>query len=71
MPHVVSWVLRASLPEAGDKKESAIHWDMLADMRDGGRILANGELVYEERPVCYLSKRYLELDGSLACSLFS
>ena len=36
-----------SFQEAGGKNESAIHWDMLADMRDGGQIYADGELVYE------------------------
>ncbi len=37
-----------SFQEAGGKNESAIHWDMLADMRDGGQIYADGELVYEK-----------------------
>ena len=27
--------------------ESAIHWDMIADMKDGGKIYADGELIYE------------------------
>ncbi len=35
------------MPEAGGRNESAIHWDMLADMHDGGKIYADGELVYE------------------------
>ena len=34
-------------PEAGSKNESAIHWDMICDMREGGQILADGELFYE------------------------
>jgi aminopeptidase len=34
-------------PEIGGKNESAIHWDMICDMRDGGQIFADGELVYE------------------------
>jgi aminopeptidase len=33
-------------PETGSKNESAIHWDMICDMRDGGEILADGELFY-------------------------
>jgi len=34
-------------PEVGGVNESAIHWDMICDMRDGGQILADGELIYE------------------------
>lgn len=36
-----------SMPEAGGKNKSAIHWDMLCDMRKGGKIFADGELFYE------------------------
>ena len=36
-----------SMPEAGGKNSSAIHWDMLCDMRQGGKIYADGELFYE------------------------
>lgn len=36
-----------SMPEAGGKNKSNIHWDMLCDMRQGGRIYADGELFYE------------------------
>jgi aminopeptidase len=36
-----------SMPEAGGKNKSNIHWDMLCDMRKGGRIYADGELFYE------------------------
>jgi aminopeptidase len=34
-------------PQVGGKNESAIHWDILCDMRDGGQILVDGELFYE------------------------
>jgi aminopeptidase len=34
-------------PEAGSKNESAIHWDMICDMREGGQIHADGELFYD------------------------
>ena len=34
-------------PEAGSKNKSAIHWDMICDMRDGGQISVDGELFYE------------------------
>jgi aminopeptidase len=33
-------------PETGSKNESAIHWDMICDMRDGGEIYVDGELIY-------------------------
>jgi aminopeptidase len=34
-------------PEVGGKNESAIHWDMICDMHDGGQIFADGELFYD------------------------
>lgn len=36
-----------SMPEAGGKNSSSLHWDMLCDMRNGGKITADGELFYE------------------------
>lgn len=36
-----------SFPEAGGRNKSTIHWDMLCDMRTGGKIYADGELFYE------------------------
>lgn len=36
-----------SMPEAGGRNKSTIHWDMLCDMRQGGKIYADGELFYE------------------------
>ncbi|MDO8056620.1 MAG: aminopeptidase [Candidatus Hermodarchaeota archaeon] len=33
--------------EAGGKNESAIHWDILADMTKGGKIFADDEVFYE------------------------
>ena len=38
----------ASLPEAGGKNQSSIHWDMICDMKDGGEIYADGELIYKD-----------------------
>lgn len=37
-----------SMPEAGGNNKSNIHWDMLCDMRNGGKIYADGELFYED-----------------------
>lgn len=38
--------LGSTYPETGGKNESGIHWDMLCDMRDGGEIYADGQLIY-------------------------
>ncbi len=37
-----------SIPETGGKNESAIHWDMICDMRDGGEIWVDDELLYKD-----------------------
>lgn len=36
-----------SMPEAGGKNKSSLHWDMLCDMRSNGKIYADGEIFYE------------------------
>ena len=43
----VHMALGDSMPEAGGKNRSVIHWDMLCDMRSNGKIFADGELFYE------------------------
>jgi aminopeptidase len=43
----IHMALGAGYPNTGAKNESAIHWDMICDMRDGGQILVDGELFYE------------------------
>ncbi len=40
--------LGAGYPETGSKNESAIHWDMICDLRDGGQIWVDDELLYED-----------------------
>jgi aminopeptidase len=37
----------AGFPEAGSKNLSAIHWDMICDMRQDSEILVDGELFYK------------------------
>ena len=37
----------ASYPETGGTNESAVHWDMICDLREGGRLTADGEPVLE------------------------
>ncbi len=39
--------LGAGYPETGSQNESAIHWDMICDLRDGGEIRVDGELLYK------------------------
>lgn len=34
-------------PESGSKNESAIHWDMICDLRQEGEIWADGQLLYQ------------------------
>jgi len=38
--------LGAGYPETGSKNESAIHWDMICDLRDSGEIWVDRELLY-------------------------
>lgn len=33
-------------PESGSKNKSAIHWDMICDMRKGGELTADGEVFF-------------------------
>jgi aminopeptidase len=37
-----------SIPESGGQNESSIHWDMICDMRDGGEIWVDDELLYKD-----------------------
>ncbi|MHC4644425.1 MAG: aminopeptidase [Planctomycetota bacterium] len=46
MGGTIHMAIGAAPAEAGGKNESGIHWDMLADMSEGGQIYADGELVY-------------------------
>jgi aminopeptidase len=39
--------LGAGYPETGSKNKSAIHWDMICDMREDAEILVDGELFYK------------------------
>jgi len=39
--------LGSSYPEVGGKNKSAIHWDILKDMKEGSRISADGDVFYE------------------------
>ncbi|MFN3149283.1 aminopeptidase [Bremerella sp.] len=37
----------ASYPESGGTNESGLHWDMVCDLRQGGQIFVDGELISE------------------------
>jgi aminopeptidase len=39
--------LGAGYPETGSKNESAVHWDMVSDLRHGGEIRVDGELLHK------------------------
>lgn len=39
--------LGAGMPETGSENQSAIHWDMVCDLIDGGKIWVDDELIYE------------------------
>jgi aminopeptidase len=39
--------LGSSYPETGGKNISAIHWDMICDMRRGGEVTVDGQLLYK------------------------
>lgn len=44
----VHLALGRSYPETGGKNESALHWDLICDLRGGGRITADGETIQED-----------------------
>lgn len=39
--------LGAAYPETGGRNESALHWDMVCDLRSGGQVWADGRLIAE------------------------
>jgi aminopeptidase len=43
----VHLALGRSYPETGGTNESAIHWDLVCDLRTGGRLTADGAVVIE------------------------
>ncbi len=47
MKGTIHLALGMSFPETGGDNQSALHWDMLLDMRYRGKIFGDGELIYE------------------------
>ena len=44
----VHLALGASYPESGGQVQSALHWDLVCDLRQGSEVHADGELVYRD-----------------------
>ena len=44
----VHLALGRSYPETGGLNESAVHWDMICDLRSGGRLSADGEVIQRD-----------------------
>jgi aminopeptidase len=44
----VHLALGASYPESGGQVQSALHWDLVCDLRSGSEAYADGELVYRD-----------------------
>ncbi len=38
----------SSYPETGGTNESVVHWDMICDLRRGGRLSADGQALLED-----------------------
>jgi aminopeptidase len=47
MAGTVHLALGRSYPESGGQNLSALHWDLICDLREGGRLTADGETVLE------------------------
>jgi aminopeptidase len=43
----VHLALGRSYPETGGKNESALHWDLICDLREGGRLSADGAVIQD------------------------
>jgi aminopeptidase len=44
----VHLALGRSVPGTGGENESGLHWDIVCDLRDGGEVYADGELIYRD-----------------------
>jgi aminopeptidase len=52
----VHFALGASLPEAGGRNKSGLHWDIVCDLRKAGEIYVDGDLI--QRNGRFLDKRF-------------
>ncbi|GAB4547429.1 MAG: aminopeptidase [Anaerolineae bacterium] len=44
----IHMALGKGYPETGSRNDSAIHWDMICDMRNGSEIIVDGEVLYRD-----------------------
>ncbi len=44
----VHLALGASYPATGGRNQSALHWDMVCDLREGGEVWVDGEVFVKE-----------------------
>ena len=44
----VHLALGAAYPETGCHNQSALHWDMICDLRNGGEVFADGQLIHKD-----------------------
>jgi len=52
----VHFAVGAGYPETGNKNQSGLHWDMVCDLRKGGEIYADGELIQKNGK--FLNKKF-------------
>ena len=48
--------LGAGYPETGNHNQSGLHWDMVCDLRGGGEIIVDGEVI--QRAGRFLNKKF-------------
>jgi aminopeptidase len=48
--------LGAGYPETGNRNDSGLHWDMVVDLRENGKVFADGKLIQENGR--FLDKRF-------------
>ena len=59
MAGTVHLALGRSYPETGGTNDSALHWDLICDLRDGGRLSADGEPIVVDGAVSRVSAHTL------------
>ena len=42
------FALGAGFADLGTKNESALHWDLVCDLREGGEVYADGRLIQRD-----------------------
>jgi aminopeptidase len=46
--HTMHLAIGGSLPMCGGENKSGIHWDLITDMKNGGKVYGDGELIYSD-----------------------